>query len=117
MLSAYHIRNGAIVYGLCTVAEMEAIMATHEYRGISYDDPRRQSEFEQLLGAVAAAEQERDPVGQRHAKAERDLEDGSISEDQFRTIDDQYIAANNRIAAAKRAVDAFLTQNNDYRTQ
>lgn len=92
-------------------------MSTGEYSGISFDDPRRQAEYEKLVGAVTAAEQERDPIGQRHKKAERDLDDGEISDSQFRTIDDQYIAANNKIAAAKRAIDAFLTQNNDYKVQ
>jgi hypothetical protein len=88
-----------------------------EFRGISFDDPRRLAEFDRLVGAVTAAEQEREPIGKRHRQAERDLDDGNISDSQFRTIDDQYIAANNKIAAAKRAVDAFLTQNNDYKVQ
>lgn len=92
-------------------------MPTDEFSGILFDDPRRQAEYDTLVAAVAAAEQEREPIGQRHKKAERELDDGDISDSQFRTIDDQYIAANNKIAAAKRAIDAFLTQNNDYKVQ
>lgn len=92
-------------------------MATDDFSGISFDEPRRQAEFEKLVAVVAAAEQEREPIGQRHKKAERELDDGDISDSQFRTVDDQYIAANNKIAAAKHAVDAFLTQNNDYKVQ
>ena len=92
-------------------------MSTNEYSGISFDDPGRQAQFEKLLGAVTAATQEREPLSQRHRQAERGLDDGDISDDQFRAIDDQYIAANKRIAAAKHAVDTFLTQNNDYKTR
>lgn len=92
-------------------------MAIDDFSGISFDEPRRQAEFEKLVAAVVAAEQEREPIGQRHKKAERELDDGDISDSQFRTVDDQYIAANNKIAAAKHAVDAFLTQNNDYKVQ
>ena len=92
-------------------------MATSDFAGISFDDPRLQAEFEQLLQAVAAAEREREPVAQRHRQAERDLDKGAISDQQFRAIDDQYIAASNTIAAAKRAVDAFLTQNRNYKVK
>ena len=92
-------------------------MATNEYQGIAFDDARRQGELERLVAAVAEAEQEREPVGRRHRQAERDLEDGTISDDDFRTLDDQYIAANNKIAAAKRAVDAFLAENRDFKTR
>jgi hypothetical protein len=92
-------------------------MSAKEFRGISFDDPRSQAEFERLVAAVAAAEREREPFAQRHAQAERDLDDGALSEEEFEEIDDQYIAANNKIAAAKRAVDSYLTQNNVYKTQ
>lgn len=92
-------------------------MSTNEYSGISFDDAGRQAQFEMLLGAVTAATQEREPLSQRHSQAERGLDDGDIDDEQFRSIDDQYIAANNKIAAAKHAVDNFLTQNNDYKAQ
>ncbi len=91
-------------------------MSTEEFRGIYFDDPRHQAKLEDLIAAVGAAEQEREPVGQRHKQAERDLEDGSLDEETFRTIDDQYIAANNKIAAAKRDVDAYLQQHPDYKS-
>ncbi|HNP72151.1 MAG TPA: hypothetical protein PKK15_13615 [Kouleothrix sp.] len=90
--------------------------ATQAYQGIRYDDPRVQAEFEQLLGRVVAAEQARTPIAQRHRKAERDAEEGAISDAQFRAIDTAYIAANNAIAAAQRAVDQFLHANRNYRT-
>jgi hypothetical protein len=96
---------------------MEVTMATDDFRGISFEDARRQAELEQLIAAVAVAERDREPIGQRHRKAERDLDTGLISEDEFQAIDDQYIAANNKIAAAKRAVDAFLGQNPDYKSR
>lgn len=92
-------------------------MTADEFGGISFDDPRSQAEFERLVAAVRAAEQERAPIGQRHVQAEQELDEGTLSDDQFRVIDDQYIAANNNIAAAKHAVDAYLTQNNQYKTQ
>ena len=57
----------------------------------------------------------REAVAERHREAEHDLERAVISDAQFRTVDDAYIAANNRIAAANRAVDAFLAQNREYR--
>ncbi len=92
-------------------------MATDEFRGIFFEDARRQAELEGLIEAVAAAERERDPIGARHRKAERDLDDGTISDGEFRLIDDGYLAANNKIAAAKRALDAFLAQNRDFQTR
>lgn len=85
-------------------------MQRDEFRGISYDDPRLQARFEALLSAVDAAEHEREPIRQRYRQAER--EDG-VS----RALDDQLIGANNKIAAAKRAVDAFLAENRDYNVQ
>ncbi len=90
-------------------------MAASEFAGLAFDDPRLQATFEHLLQAVAAAEREREPVAERQRQAEHDLDRAVISDEQFRTVDDAYIAANNRIAAAKRAVDAFLAQNRQYR--
>ena len=91
-------------------------MSTDEFRGISFEDPRRQAEFERLLGQVTAAESDRSPIGTRHKQAEQDYDGGSMSEQDFRAVDDEYIAANNKIADAKRAVDDFLTSNRDYNT-
>jgi hypothetical protein len=95
----------------------DTTMNTEEFKGISFEDPRRQAEFERLLGAVATAEGERAPIAERHRQAERDLDTGGISDADFRAIDDRYIAANNKIAEAKRAVDAFLVANRDYKVQ
>ncbi len=89
-------------------------MARNDFAGIVFRDPDTQAAFDHLVAAVVAAEQARVPVAQRHAAAERDLDAGHLSEAQFRALDDQYIAANNQIAAAKRAVDRFLTAHRDY---
>ncbi len=89
-------------------------MARNDFAGIAFRDPSTQAAFDRLVAAVVAAEQARAPLAQRHAAAERDLDAGRISEAQFRALDDQYIAANNQIAAAKRAVDRFLTEHRDY---
>ena len=90
-------------------------MSTRAYQGIHYDDPRVQAEFERLLQAVVAAEQARAPIAERHRRAERDAEDGTLGNAQFKAIDSAYIAANNAIAAAQRAVDEFLHANHNYR--
>lgn len=90
-------------------------MSTRAYQGIHYDDPRVQAEFERLLQAVVAAEQARAPIAERHRRAERDAEDGALGDAQFKAIDSAYIAANNAIAAAQRAVDEFLHANHNYR--
>jgi hypothetical protein len=89
-------------------------MASNDFAGIVFRDPDTQAAFDHLVAAVVAAEQARVPLAQRHAAAERDLDAGQISEAQFRALDDQYIAANNQIAAAKRAVDRFLTTHRAY---
>ncbi len=87
---------------------------TKEYANIRFDSPVVQSEFERLVAQVAAAEQARAPLGQSQRGAEGDLARGAISSKQFDSIDAQYIAANNKIAAAKKAVDAFLRDNRNY---
>ena len=92
-------------------------MSSREYSGIRYDDPRLQAEFERLLAEVEACERSRTPVQESHRNAERAYEDGEISERQFRTVDDQYISANNKIAAAKKNVDQFLQMNKNYRVE
>ena len=89
-------------------------MSDRAYLGIRYDDPGVQAEFERLLQAIRAAEQARAPIAARHRQSERDLEEGAISDAQFRAIDKDYIAANNAIAAAQHAADAFLRQHHDY---
>ena len=91
-------------------------MASNDFAGIAFRDPRTQAAFDRVVVAMVAAEQARAPLAQRHAAAERDLDAGRISEAQFRALDDQYIATNNQIAAAKRAVDRFLTEHRDYTT-
>jgi len=92
-------------------------MSTHAYRGIYYAEPHVQTAFEQLLQRIGDAEQARMPIAERHRKAERAMEEGTISGAQFRPIDAEYIAANNAIAAAQRAVDDFLAANPNYRTR
>ncbi|HEX9372688.1 MAG TPA: hypothetical protein VF897_16875 [Roseiflexaceae bacterium] len=91
-------------------------MSDRAYRGIHYDDARVQAEFERLVQRIREAEQARAPIAERHRQAERDMEDGRLSDAQFRSVDDAYIAANNAIAAAQHVVDAFLHQHRDYRT-
>jgi hypothetical protein len=92
-------------------------MSDRAYRGIYYDDPYVQAEFERLVQGVRDAEQARAPIGQGQRKAEREEEEGRISGAQFRSADQAYIAANNAIAAAQRAVDDFLRANKNYRTR
>jgi hypothetical protein len=87
------------------------------YRGIYYDEPHVQAEFERLVQRVRDAEQAREPVGSRHRQAERGLETGAISDAEYRSADDAYIAAGNAIAAAQREVDKFLQANRNYRTR
>ena len=92
-------------------------MSDRAYRGIYYDDPYVQAEFQRLVQRITEAEQARAPIAERHRKAERDEEAGTMSDTQFRAIDDEYIAANNAIAAAQRAVDDFLRRNHNYRSR
>ncbi|WP_026370237.1 hypothetical protein [Kallotenue papyrolyticum] len=92
-------------------------MLTREYRGIRYDDPRLQAEFERLLAEVERLEQARRPIEEEHRRAELAREEGDLSEREFRTVDDRYIAMNNQIAAAKRRVDQFLQTNKNYRVE
>ena len=89
----------------------------NQYAGFSYDDPRVQAEFQRLLDEVDAAEQARAPIQQQHRQAENSRDAGSMSDAQFGAVDRQFIAANNKIAAAKRKVDHFLSQNKDYRVR
>lgn len=89
-------------------------MTPREYRGIRYDNPNVQAQFERLLEAVVAAEREREPIAKRHRLIEQDADSGVGSDANFRAVDDAFIAANNKIATAKRVVDAFLQQNRNY---
>ena len=81
--------------------------------------------MKQLLIATACAlaacgappEQARTSIAERHRKAERDVEEGRMSDAQFRPVDAEYIAANNAIAAAQRAADDFLAANPNYQTR
>ena len=92
-------------------------MSDRAYHGISYDEPHVQAALERLVQRIRNAEQARVPIAERHRKAERAMEEGTISDAQFRPIDAEYIAANNAIAAAQRAVDDFLRANHNYRTR
>ena len=92
-------------------------MSDRAYRDLYYDEPHVQAEFERLVQRIRDAERAREPIGDRHRQAERDVESGAISEAQYRTVDKAYIAANNAIAAAQRAVDEFLRVHRNYRTR
>jgi outer membrane protein TolC len=86
-----------------------------DYERIRYDDPGLQAEFQRLVEAVAAAERARAPIQDQHRKAESDMDTGVVSESDFRSIDRQFIQANNTIAAAKKKVDEFLGRYKNYR--
>lgn len=86
-----------------------------QYEGIRYDDPHVQAEFQRLVEEVAGAERARAPIEEQHRAAERGRDSGNVSDSEYRSIDDQYISANNSIARAKKKVDEFLQRNKDYR--
>ena len=92
-------------------------MSDKAYRGIYYDQPHVQAEFEQLVQRIRDAEQNRAPLADRQRTAARELESGAISEKQFQSVDAAFIAANNAIAAAQRAVDSFLQANKNYKAR
>src|SRR5689334_12647794 len=92
-------------------------MSDRAYQGIYYDEPHVQAEFERLVQRVRDAEQARAPLADRQRKAEDDDEAGVISSKQAKSAEDAYIAAGNAIAAAQRAVDAFLNANHNYKTR
>ena len=92
-------------------------MSDRAYRGIYFEEPHVQSEFERLVEQVRAAERAREPLSQRQNKAERGAEAGTLSDKEYRSAEDAYIAAGNAIAAAQRAVDKFLQENRNYRTR
>jgi hypothetical protein len=99
------------------VSAKEQEMSDRAYRGIYYDEPHVQAEFERLLERIREADRAREPIGARHSQAERGVETGAVSDADYRSADDAYIAAGNAIAAAQRAVDKFLQENRNYKTR
>src|SRR5262245_39874323 len=97
----------------------ENVMTTSDraYRDLYFDEPHVQAEFDRLVQAVRDAEQARAPIGERHQQAERGAETGAVSDTEYRSADEAYIAASNKIAAAQRAVDKFLQANRNYRVR
>jgi hypothetical protein len=92
-------------------------MSDRVYRDLYYEEPHVQAEFERLVQRIRDAERAREPIGSRQRQAEREAEAGKMSEAEYRSADDAYIAANNAIAAAQRAVDAFLQTHKNYRSR
>jgi hypothetical protein len=92
-------------------------MSDKAYRGIYYDEPHVQAQFERLVERIREAERARGPLADRQRTAEREQEAGTISDKQFKNAEDAYIAASNAIAAAQRVVDDFLAANKNYRTR
>ncbi|GAC1364380.1 MAG: hypothetical protein NVSMB42_24200 [Herpetosiphon sp.] len=90
---------------------------TKQYAPIRFDNQMVQSEFERLVGEVIAAEQARAPLADRQRTAEGEVNQGALSQRDYDSIDRQFIAANNKIAAAKKAVDAFLSANRNYKIE
>jgi hypothetical protein len=107
-------RAGAIVVGK---KRKGGAMSDKAYRGIYYDEPHVQAEFERLVQGISEAERDRAPLADRQRTAAREVEAGAISDKQFQSADAAFIAANNKIAAAQRAVDAFLQANKNYKTR
>jgi hypothetical protein len=92
-------------------------MSDRAYRDLYFEEPHVQAEFERLVQRIRDAEKAREPIGTRHRQAEHAVETGAMSDAEYRSADREYIAANNAIAAAQRAVDAFLHQNRNYKTR
>ena len=92
-------------------------MSERAYRDLYYEEPHVQAEFERLVQRIRDAERAREPIGTRHRQAEWAVETGAMSDADYRSADDAYIAASNAIAAAQRAVDAFLQTHRNYRTR
>jgi hypothetical protein len=91
-------------------------MSDKAYRDIYYDEPHVQAEFERLVQRIRDAERERAPLAERQRTAAREAEAGKIPDKQYLSADAAFIAANNKIAAAQRAVDEFLRANKNYKT-
>ena len=62
-------------------------MSDRAYRGIYYDQPHVQAEFERLGQRIRDAEQARAPSGARRRQAEREVESGAIA--QLRQAEDE----------------------------
>ena len=92
-------------------------MSDKAYRDIYYDEPHVQAEFERLVQRIRDAERDRAPLAERQRTAAREAEAGKISGKQYLSADAAFIAANNKIAAAQRAVDEFLRANKNYKTR
>ena len=92
-------------------------MSDKAYRDIYYDEPHVQAEFERLVQRIRDAERDRAPLAERQRTAAREVEAGKISDQQYLSADAAFIAANNKIAAAQRAVDEFLRANKNYKTR
>lgn len=92
-------------------------MNDYHYRDVYYEEPHVQAEFERLLQRVHEAEQKRSPLEERQRAASRSFESGQLSNADYRSADDAFIAANNAIAGARRAVDDFLKNNRNYKTR
>jgi hypothetical protein len=92
-------------------------MSDRAYRDLYFDEPHVQAQFERLVQAIRDAEQARAPIGQRQQHAERGAETGAVSDAEYRSAEDEYIAASNKIASAQRAVDKFLQDNRNYRVR
>jgi hypothetical protein len=92
-------------------------MSDKAYRDIYYDEPHVQAAFERLVQRIRDAEGDRAPLAERQRTAAREAEAGKITDKQFQSADAAFIAANNKIAAAQRAVDEFLRANKNYKTR
>ena len=103
-------------YWIGTCRERKQQISDKAYRGIYYDQPHVQAEFDRLVQRIRDAERDRAPIAERQRAAAREAESGAISDKQFQSADAAFIAANNAIAAAQRAVDAFLQANKNYKT-
>lgn len=91
--------------------------ADRAYRDLYFENPTIQAEFERLVQLVRDAELARQPMGSRQRSVEDADASGKLSEKEYRNAEDEYIAAGNKIAAAQRAVNAFLQQNRNYKTR
>ncbi len=92
-------------------------MSDRAYRDLYFDEPHVQAEYDRLVQRIRDAEQARAPLADRQRSAERDLDSGKLSDAEFKSADAAYIAANNAIAAAQRAVDEFLHANRNYKSR
>src|SRR5512132_2271920 len=85
------------------------------YRGIYYDEPHVQAEFERLVQRIRDAERDRAPLADRQRTAAREAEAGTISDKQFQSADAALSAAYHAISAAALSGVAFLQVNKNDR--